>query len=47
MLICFIKIPLNKPNKNYCRGVSHKLPFDDLPSECDGGVIELQGVVVG
>jgi len=33
----FLKIPLNKPNNNYCRGVSHKLPFEGLPSEYDGG----------
>jgi len=33
----FYKIPLNKPNDNYCRGVSHKPPFQGLPSECDGG----------
>jgi len=32
------KIPLNIPNNNYCRGVSHKPPFEGLPSECDGGV---------
>jgi len=31
----FYKIPLNKPNHNYCRGVSHKPPFEGLPSECD------------
>jgi len=33
----FYKIPLNKPNDNYCRGVSHKPPFEGLHSECDGG----------
>jgi len=33
----FYKISLNKPNDNYCRGVSHKPPFEGLPSECDGG----------
>jgi len=33
----FYKIPLNKPNENYCRGVSHKPPVEGLPSECDGG----------
>ena len=33
----FYKIPLNKPNDNYCRGVSHKPPFEVLPSEYDGG----------
>jgi len=33
----FYKIPLNKPNDNYCRGMSHKPPFEGLPSECDGG----------
>ena len=33
----FYKIPLNKPNDNYCRGKSHKPPFEGLPSECDGG----------
>jgi len=33
----FYKIPLNKPNDNYCRGVSHKPSFEGLPSECDGG----------
>jgi len=33
----FYKIPLNKLNDNYCRGVSHKPPFEGLPSECDGG----------
>jgi len=35
--ILFYKIPLNKPNDNYCKGVSHKPPFEGLPSECDGG----------
>jgi len=35
--ILFFKIPLNKLIDNYCRGVSHKPPFEDLPSECDGG----------
>ena len=33
----FIKIPLNKPNDNYCRGMSHKPPFEGLSSECNGG----------
>ena len=37
--ILFYKIPLNKPNDNYCKGVSHKPPFEGLPSECDGGVV--------
>jgi len=35
--IFFYKIPLNKLNDNYCKGVSHKPPFEGLPSECDGG----------
>lgn len=36
-LSCLIfKIPLNKSNDNYCRGVSHKPTFEGLPSECDG-----------
>jgi len=33
----FYKIPLNKLSDNYCRGVSHKSPFEGLPSECDSG----------
>ena len=37
LLCLFYKIPLNKPNDNYCRGLSHKPPFEGLPSECDGG----------
>jgi len=37
----FYKIPLNKPNDNYCRGVSHKTPFEGLPSECDGGACNI------
>jgi len=27
-------MPLNKFNDNVCRGVSHKPPFEGLPSEC-------------
>jgi len=33
----FYKIPFNKHSDNYCRDVSHKPPFEGLPSECDGG----------
>jgi len=37
LLWLFCKIPVNKPNDNFCRGVSHKPPFEGLPNECDGG----------
>jgi len=37
LLCLFYKISLNKPNDNYGRGVSHKSPFEGLPSEYDGG----------
>jgi len=34
VLLClFCKIPLNKCNENFCKGVSHKSPFESLPSE--------------
>ena len=34
----FIKyLLINQMIINYCRGVSHKPPFESLPSECDGG----------
>jgi len=36
MFIC--KIPGNKPDDNFYRGVSHKPPLG-LPGECDGGVV--------
>jgi len=36
-LLIFFKITLTKPNDNYYRSVSHKPPFEGLPSECDGG----------
>jgi len=39
LLCLFYKIPLNKLNANYCRGISHKPPFEGLLSECDGGAI--------
>jgi len=28
---------MNKPNENYCKAVSHKQPFEGLPTKCDGG----------
>ena len=38
LLCLFYKIPLNRPNDNYCRGVSHKSSFKGLHIKCDGGV---------
>jgi len=42
-LLCLsYNIPLNKSNDNYCKGVSHKPPFEDLLSECDGGITSVR-----
>jgi len=40
VLLCIVfNTLLNKSNENCCRGVSHKPPFEDLISECDGEVV--------
>lgn len=38
IIILIFKIPLDKPNNNYCKGVSHKPSFVGLLNECDGDV---------
>ena len=48
VLLClFYKMCLNKPNDNYCTSVSHKPPFEGLPSECDGGQWRILTNIVG